>query len=173
MLIAILTLIGSFSLLGGKDGIAQTLLTPNNEVMAPKDGLTRYSLTEFEAHLAAQKDKPTLLFFYASWCPHCRVQLPQMLELEQRRAQDFDILYVSIDREPDALAAYLKAEHKDDSYTPYILAEGEGVQFARYLGARNSQFRGGVPYTAVFQPDGRLSHEFRGRAPIEEIEKAL
>lgn len=144
--------------------------TPLQHSQAAK--LPQLTLKEFDEAIK-QSDKPTMLFFYASWCPHCRAQMPHMQQLEKRRADDVNILYVSIDEDPLALVSFLEREHPDAEFKPYIVAPGEGRKFARYLQTRNSNFRGGVPYTGVFRNNSQLTHEFLGRAPIEEIEKAL
>jgi len=44
--------------------------------------------------------KPTLVVFWATWCPTCRKELPQLEQLYQRhKAAGFQILAVSIDAE--------------------------------------------------------------------------
>lgn len=134
--------------------------------------LPQLTLKAFDSAVQSES-RPTLLFFYASWCPHCRVQMPQILEMEKRRSDDVKVMYVSIDEDPLALVKFLEDEHPDAEFTSYIIAPGEGRKFARYLQTRNSSFRGGVPYSGIFQPNGRLTNEFLGRAPISVIEEAL
>jgi peroxiredoxin len=59
--------------------------------------------------LEAYRGHATLLQFWATWCPHCRSDLPLMKELAARHQdQGLRILTVSIDRDAAALTAFLR-----------------------------------------------------------------
>jgi len=67
------------------------------------DGATR-SLAENRGHV-------TLLQFWASWCPHCRSDLPLMKKLfAQYREQGLRLLTVSVDQDPAALQTFIQKE---------------------------------------------------------------
>lgn len=49
---------------------------------------------------AELKDRPVLVVFWATWCPTCRKELPQLQKLyERHRGKGFEILALSIDAE--------------------------------------------------------------------------
>jgi len=61
--------------------------------------------------LAANKGHTVLLQFWASWCPHCRSDVPYMKELATKyEKKGVKVLTVSVDQEPDKLQAFLQKE---------------------------------------------------------------
>lgn len=61
--------------------------------------------------LAANKGHVVLLQFWASWCPHCRSDVPYMKELATTyEKKGVRVLTVSVDQELDKLQAFLEKE---------------------------------------------------------------
>lgn len=59
--------------------------------------------------LGAAKGEATLLSFWASWCPHCRSDIPMMNELMAKYGgKGLRIVAVSVDQEVDRLMQFLK-----------------------------------------------------------------
>ncbi|HUZ17643.1 MAG TPA: TlpA disulfide reductase family protein [Spirochaetia bacterium] len=60
--------------------------------------------------LEQQHGKVVLLFFWASWCSYSRAAIPEMKALAARYADrdDFRIVGISLDREREALTAYVQ-----------------------------------------------------------------
>ncbi len=59
---------------------------------------------------AAQlKGRITIFYWWASWCPFCREQAPQIQALWERHAQQgLQVLGISVDRNAETARAYLK-----------------------------------------------------------------
>jgi thiol-disulfide isomerase/thioredoxin len=57
------------------------------------------------------KDKsPVLLMFWATWCPYCVGEMPQLMELRGRvRGNDLAILAIDLEEDRDRVAAYVEA----------------------------------------------------------------
>ncbi len=65
---------------------------------------TTHTLAETRGHV-------TLLQFWASWCPHCRSDLPYVKELVERyKNKGLQVLTVSVDREPDKLQGFIQEQ---------------------------------------------------------------
>lgn len=55
--------------------------------------------------------KTLVVYWWASWCPFCAVQSPHIEALwRAQKAQGLEVLALSIDRQPAAAAAYMKAK---------------------------------------------------------------
>ena len=68
------------------------------------DGKT-YSLKDF-------KGKTLIIDFWATWCPDCRAEMPQLLALQDRIKDRKDIVMIGIscDTDPEKLSAYVKEQ---------------------------------------------------------------
>jgi len=58
---------------------------------------------------AAAGGKTLVVYWWASWCPFCAVQSPHMEALwRAQKGKGLEMLALSIDRQPEAAAAYMK-----------------------------------------------------------------
>lgn len=55
---------------------------------------------------ALQDAKPTLLEFYASWCPHCQRMMPIMDQLREKMGQKANIIQIDVDKYPEITKEY-------------------------------------------------------------------
>lgn len=59
--------------------------------------------------LSDVRSKFTVLFFGASWCPACREELPQLVQVyEKWKAQNVEILFISLDEEKHTFLNFTK-----------------------------------------------------------------
>lgn len=65
---------------------------------------------------AISEAQPTLLEFYADWCPHCQRMMPFVAELKKEFASRANIIQIEGDRNPD-----LMKEYNVTSYPTWIL----------------------------------------------------
>lgn len=53
-------------------------------------------------------DKVLLIDFWATWCPPCRIAMPQLEELRKARSTDgFEVIAINVDDDVDAAKRYL------------------------------------------------------------------
>jgi thiol-disulfide isomerase/thioredoxin len=62
--------------------------------------------------VANDKGKVVLVDFWATWCPPCRAELPNVIAAYQKyHAQGFDIIGVSLDDDKDKLLSFIKDQN--------------------------------------------------------------
>ncbi|MGI8978726.1 MAG: TlpA family protein disulfide reductase [Pirellulaceae bacterium] len=111
------------------------------------------------------RGKVVLVDFWATWCGPCRKEMPHVKELyEKHSAQGFTVVGVSLDKDQEALAAYLA-----ENQIPWEnLAGDETKDLAQKYGVR------GIPTMMAVGKDGKIlgvSHNVGSLIPL--IEKAL
>ncbi len=111
------------------------------------------------------RGKVVLVDFWATWCGPCRKEMPHVKELyEKLNAQGFTVVGVSLDKDQEALAAYLA-----ENQIPWEnLAGDETQELAQKYGVR------GIPTMMAVGKDGKIlgvSHNVGSLIPL--IEKAL
>lgn len=87
-IISLLVLLGAFYLIWP--------FFQNKLIERPVPNSTLQSMQGNVIDLSA-KDKPSILFFWATWCEICKVQMPDMLDLEDQ----YDVVYISADSGSD------------------------------------------------------------------------
>ena len=58
-------------------------------------------------YLAANTGKPTLIMLWATWCPSCKQQIPELEQLEKTHGHKANIIALSVDENRKALVRYL------------------------------------------------------------------
>jgi len=93
--------------------------------------------------IADYKGKPVILHFWASWCPPCRGEMPE-LNAWSREHGDVALVVVALDREFADADAFLKSEKIG---FPTLMGD---MSAAMRLGAR------GLPTTLVIDSDSEI-----------------
>lgn len=99
-------------------------------------------------HLKALKGKVVLLNFWATWCPPCRKEMPDLEALgKQFEAQGLIVLSIT-DDDPEKVKSYIQ---KQEITYPVMLDPGSKL---------NKQFRvQGIPKSFLYDRDGKLVSE--------------
>lgn len=127
-----------------------------------------------EAVDAKLKGKPHMLMIYASWCTYCRGLMPTVVELIQKKELgNIEPVILSLDKDPGKMAAYLVKNNYNGVITPYVVENGVSGGLPAVLGARGSNFTGGIPYIGFFNSDGKLVAETLGMVNKERLLAAV
>lgn len=110
--------------------------------------------------LLTQNNKPSLLFIYASWCPHCRRQKPIMEQMLTEYGHLFNVYAISTDKNPNALATYL--QNSPTNLATYRVDAQDFLDFRIELAQTGSKFVGAIPYNVFISPDKKLLAEMPG-----------
>jgi cytochrome c biogenesis protein CcmG, thiol:disulfide interchange protein DsbE len=109
--------------------------------------------------LAELRGQAVLLNIWATWCPPCRDEMPELQVLHDRYARrGLRVLGVSVDARGAEAAV---REFVRDHGITFTILHDPAESVAR-------QFRTtGVPETFLIGPDGRLAHRWIGRFDLE------
>jgi thiol-disulfide isomerase/thioredoxin len=132
-----------------------------------KDPVTvpSFTVTDVDGHsisLASLKGKVVLVNFWATWCPPCRAEIPDLVKLQERYRDKLVILGISEDEIPPeqvkAFAATMKVNYAVAMTTPELKKIFRGVS--------------ALPTTFVIDREGKLVRKHVGllNAPETELE---
>jgi peroxiredoxin len=118
--------------------------------------------------VGALKGKVVLLDFWATWCPFCQLELPNLIDLyQQHQAEGFAVLGISLDDNRAKLQSFLK--------------QTDGMTWPEYFDGRHWNnklaLKYGVdelPFTILVGPDGKIiGKSLQGAALSKAVTAAL
>lgn len=113
------------------------------------------------------KNKVILLNFFATWCPPCRAEIPHLINLKTKYADQFEVIAVMLD---DGLAMEEKKSFVENfkiNYTVSVTQETNHA-LANLIGNVRS-----IPYMMLFSKDGKFVLDYKGAIPEEMIESDM
>ena len=106
--------------------------------------------------LSQYKGKIIVLNFWATWCPPCREEMPELSALHTKFSQkNVVVLGIAIDE----LALIKEFAIQTPVSYPLFAAEDEGMAIGSSLG----NDKGVLPYTVIIDSNGRLVNKHFGR----------
>jgi len=112
------------------------------------------------------KGKIIVLNFWASWCPPCREEMPE-LDALYKKYQPQQVAVIGIAAEE--LATMRKFVLNTPVSYPTIAGDIEAMNLASLLG--NAQ--GGLPYTVIINTDAKVANVYLGRLDMHKVEHDL
>eukprot|EP00828_Plagiopyla_frontata_P049001 TRINITY_DN9592_c0_g1_i3.p2 TRINITY_DN9592_c0_g1~~TRINITY_DN9592_c0_g1_i3.p2 ORF type:complete len:333 (+),score=130.40 TRINITY_DN9592_c0_g1_i3:174-1172(+) len=116
---------------------------------------------DLDTYLKANAGKPTLMIFWATWCPSCKQALPEMEGLAMSHGDKANIVAVSLDEKPAALENYL---------------EKNPLQVPVFLGDQKLAARFGIeaiPTLVIFDKAGKQIFAKAGAFPLSMLQKVV
>lgn len=108
----------------------------------------------------SKQTRPTLLFFWASWCPYCHRVMPGFQRIYDAYAAKASILSINVWETGDAHAYMF-----DHEYEFPVLVEGEPV--AEIYGIK------GTPGLLVIAPDGDIRYRRKSGDKPDVVERKI
>ena len=86
------------------------------------------------------------IYFSAHWCPPCRGFTPSLVQFRDKNKNDFEVVFVSSDKSPEAQMKYMKETKMNWFTLPH--RSKEGSKLSQKYGVR------GIPALIIVSPDG-------------------
>lgn len=141
---------------------------PGAEAEAPqREGAPAFDLPDLaggNVELAALRGRTVVLDFWATWCPPCEFQVPELNAFYEAHRNDanVEVIGISVDTDgPEVVAAWVA--EKD---VRYRIALGD-EELARRYGAL------GFPTLVIVAPDGTVDSRHVGLIETADLEEAL
>jgi cytochrome c biogenesis protein CcmG/thiol:disulfide interchange protein DsbE len=145
----------------------------NADTAVPAPEVTLKDLGGQDVSLSQYKGKVVLVNFWATWCDPCRLEIPWLIEMQQKySARGFTVLGVAMDDEgASVVTPFVRKERFD--------ANGAKVQmnYPILIGneATAAKFGGliGFPTSMLISRDGKIVQRSVGLISFDEITKAI
>lgn len=129
---------------------------------------TLKDLSQKKIKLSDYKGKVLILNFFATWCPPCRVEIPELVKIyQENQAKGLVVLSIALDTDglPQVLNKFVK-----DMKIPYPVLVGTMSLVDQYQIS-------GVPTTLVITREGKIHKRYDGLVPgsrfISDLGKLL
>src|SRR6266851_5091360 len=152
---------------------ARAAKTNQENKQAAYPDFTLKDLDDHDVSLSHFKGKVVLVNFWATWCGPCRIEIPWLMELQDKyAARGFTVLGVAMDEEgKSAVAPFVRKERFKVDGT------AQSVNYPIVLGndATSDKFGGliGFPTSVLISKDGRVVKRVDGLVSYDEIDKAI
>jgi thiol-disulfide isomerase/thioredoxin len=125
-----------------------------------------FSAKDLDGNTVSTADWPgkvTLVTFWATWCPPCRAEIPQLIALQRQYADQLRVVGISVDESPaDELKDF--AEQSGINY-PIVVATKE---IARKFGGVPA-----LPTSFLINRDGRVVQKHVGLYPLGVYDREI
>ena len=147
-------------------GVAASVRGASASIL-PAHAVFGRSFADLQGHdqaLSAYVGRPVLMNFWASWCAPCVREMP-LLETLHQSHPDLAVLGLAIDTRANVDRFLQKVQV---SY-PLLLTGTQGIPLMRELGNKN----GVLPFTLLFNRDGRIADSMLGEIKADDIQARL
>lgn len=147
-------------------GVAVAETAPANapaQEGAPAPDFTLQTLDGGHFTLSEQKGKAVYLNLWATWCPPCVMEIPDIQKLHDRYGDKLSIIGVSVDRGVDEVRAFV-----EENKLTYAIAMDQNYLLTSELYPTDS-----IPLSVFIDPEGVVTYIHLGMLPYEAMEELV
>jgi thiol-disulfide isomerase/thioredoxin len=144
-----------------------------NSTSRPVPDVTLKDLDGKDLSLSQYKGKVVLVNFWATWCEPCQVEIPWLIEMQQKyAAKGFTVLGIAMDEEGSKVVTpWVKNERFDvngsKSQMNYPIVIGNDATADKFGGLL------GYPTSILVTRDGKVIKRITGLISYDEISKSI
>jgi thiol-disulfide isomerase/thioredoxin len=115
--------------------------------------------------------RPLVVNFWATWCEPCRDEFPDLVKIDADYKGRIDLRIISLD-DPVEIGREVPKFLKDmgSTMTPYLLRTDDE---STVIGAISDTWQGGLPFTVVYDANGKVIHARQGKIRVPVVRAAL
>ena len=150
--------------LGGETAVVQ--LPTGGGLLAVGDVAPAFTLNDLDGNSVNLSDyagRPVVLNFWATWCPPCRVEMPELQKAFEAHQSD-KLAILAIDQAETSTEVAPFFAELGLTFTPLLDSEGVVGQF---YGATN------LPTSVFISPEGQITAVHRGALTAEQVDGYL
>jgi thiol-disulfide isomerase/thioredoxin len=156
-----------------KTKVSDGTVKADASVGTPAPDVTFKDLDDKEVPLSQYKGKVVLVNFWATWCEPCQIEIPWLIEMQQKYSEKgFTILGVDVDDEGKAAVAPFVAKERFN-----VNGQKLPMNYPILLGNDSvaDKFGGllGFPTSFLISRDGKIIKKVQGLVSYDEIAKAI
>jgi len=145
----------------------------NADTAVPEPEVTFKDLDDQEVPLSQYKGKVVLVNFWATWCEPCQIEIPWLIEMQQKySSRGFTVLGVDVDDEGKKAVAPFVAKERFN-----VNGQKLPMNYPILLGndAVADKFGGllGYPTSFLISRDGKIVKKVQGLISYEEVTQAI
>ncbi len=154
-----------------RKGLVKLAVADSSAPAAPE--ITLKDLNGKDLSLTQYKGKVVLVNFWATWCDPCRVEIPWLIEMEQKySARGFTVLGIAMDEEgAKVVTPFVNRERFEvngaQSQMNYPIVIGDDAAADKFGGLL------GYPTSVLVSRDGKIIKRITGIISYEEMSKAI
>lgn len=141
--------------------LATGIITPDVEESSETKASYDFQLTDLEGNevdFSSFRGKTVFLNFWATWCPPCIAEMPDIQDLHDKTKDDVAFVMISLDEDPEKARKFIK--RKEYNFPVYFLNSA----LPSVYNPRS------IPTTYVISPDGKIAVERHGMAKYDTEE---
>ena len=112
--------------------------------------------------------KPLLINFWATWCPPCREEFPDLVKLDKEFGGKIDIITISMDDPIDIDTLVPQFLAKMNAEMPAYLLHTPDEEAAIKL--VTADYAGNLPLTVLYEANGKTAYVRKGKIRYETVE---
>lgn len=132
--------------------------------------MPEWTLKDLDGRVVKSSDfagKTIILDFWATWCPPCRAEIPDYIELQKKYAdQNLVIIGASLDEDGATLVRNFTRLRGIN----YTILMGDDVTLSKFVKPGTNV---GIPFTIYIDRKGQIRHTKMGATPRTQHEKII